>query len=203
MKLTYKFDKGQDLDTEYHFSIDEKGTARICFMGSELVRKSISDWLYNFAFWRLFHIDEDGLYSMHWGLYKKWLKVRPRIYKHLTDNADRMNRIELSGYSQGAAIATFCHKWLQKSEFLIIPRKTIVAGNPKCYGLIGWKKQQEKYYKDMISLIHKKDIVTKIPPFSKHVGVLVKESPTSPGVSVKDHYLHNYENMLGSYLQKE
>jgi hypothetical protein len=196
MKLTYKFDKGRDLDTEYHFTVDDEGTARICFMGSELVRKSISDWLYNLAFWRLFHFDEDGLYSVHWGLYKKWLKVRRRIYKHIDDNADIIQRIELTGYSQGAAIAAFCHKWLQRFEYCVIPTKTIIAGSPKLFGLIGWKKQNQKYFKNMVSLIYKNDIVTKLPPFSKHVGNLIIQEKRDLRISIKDHFLPNYNLMI-------
>lgn len=201
MKLTQTFNRSEPIgDTEFHYSVKD-GVATICFNGSERIRDSLMDWLLNFAAWRWFRRDYKGkVYIAHWGFMKRWVLVKPLV-ENLIDNT-APDSIELSGYSLGAGLATYCHHWI-KQEYPGLPIKTVVAGSPKMFGWLGYKRQAERC-KDIISLIYGNDIVTKVPFFMRHVGHIHFKGTRNWGkLNIPDHYGVNYWPMMTEINKQE
>jgi hypothetical protein len=193
MYLVYAWNQyNEETDTEWFFhygQIQKKAT--VCFNGSEYFKDSKIDWLMNFAAFRCTVKDSGGVYSVHWGFYKKWVSIQKRFDELLREC--NPEEIEITGYSQGASTATLCHRFV-KLHYPGIKVRTVVAGSPKVFGFIGYKKQAE-LCKDVSSLRYGADIVAHVPFFMRHVGnVYIKNG--RPGLSVKDHLIHNYIGMV-------
>lgn len=209
MKFVYPWNNHEPkADTEFYFNVDKNGKCTICFNGSERLRDSLKDWLYNLMFWRSLQFDimlftygpEDSkhdeykYFTVHYGLFRKWELVRLKL-SILIAFEPIIKSYEITGYSQGASTAIFCHRWL-KSIGDKTPIKTTVAGAPKLFGLLGLKRNRE-LCKDIICLQNKNDIVTKIPPLMFSVGTIKQFGKRCPFVlSVKDHLLPNYNEII-------
>ena len=180
-------------DTELYYNINN-GTLELCFMGSNDLKLSWKDWAYNFAFWRWFRKDSQGkIFSVHWGLYKKWLLIKKFIFSLIVHH--KPTKIIITGYSQGAALATYCHRDFV-DEFGGLQPHTVIAGNPKCFGIIGLKRQR-KVCESIVSYMNGNDVVTKIPFFMFHVGQikLIGKKRKLFKLSIKDHFLEYYRNI--------
>jgi hypothetical protein len=208
MRLTYNWNQyDKKTDTEWYFKVDENGKCIICFNGSEPLRDSVKDWFFNLAFWRSLKkdysvcgiknpiINKNSFFVAHWGLSRKWEAIKRKIIIEIAVNKSLIKSYEISGYSQGASTAIFCHRWL-KATGETLPIKTVVAGALKVFGLLGLKRNRE-LCKDVICLQNGNDIVTKLVPWYFSVGTIIQKGERTPfKFSEKDHLFLNYKNML-------
>ena len=149
------------------------------------------DWKNNFSFfaipWKPYK-DMKKLWFCHRGFLKVWKSIEPYI-KPYTKNPE-IQKIEIVGYSHGAAIALLCY------EYCIYNRPDIEVcgvgfGCPRVFwGFI--PKSVKERFKNFMVVRNGNDIVTHVPPVLfgfHHISTMVKVGSTN---CVKDHYPELY-----------
>ena len=191
MKLIYKWNNREiRSDTEFYFHVTEAGKCIICFQGSEEPENSPIDWLYNLMAWPSIKKESAGKFAVHYGLFRKWELVEILICGLIAWKWDKIKNFEISGYSQGGAIAILLHRFIKKNS-PEIPIKTVVAGVPKIFGAVGLKQNRE-LCRGITVLRYKNDIVSKLAPGYFNVGQIVQIGKRNPFIwSVNDHLLKN------------
>lgn len=149
------------------------------------------DWRNNFRFlaipWKPYSGMEKAWYC-HRGFLKVWKSIKPYIENEVKN--PEVKRIEIVGYSHGAAIALLCH------EYCVYNRPDVEVegvgfGCPRVF----WGKIPDvlkERLKNFKAVRNGNDIVTHVPPAVfgyHHVSELVKIGQTNP---VKDHYGSEY-----------
>jgi len=175
--------KEESTDTEYKWQI-EAGMLSIAFQGSV----SKLDWWQNFSFWVKPYRGMDRLWFAHAGFLKKWKAVEMDIKKII--DAGGFDVIGVSGFSQGAAVATLCHEWiwfhypsLRNNLF------TTVYGSPRVIAF-SWKISER--FDQLARVDITTDFVTKVPPCIigyKHVGDREKYDSFYPWYKVVDNHM--------------
>lgn len=166
------------------YMVDED--AHILFRGTT---GTLKDWLVNFRFLRTPY--RGAKWRAHKGFVESYKAVQPIILQYIKAKQPRM--IFISGYSQGAAIATLAHEDLTYHGYLPI---THAFASPR---VVGWGADR-KYWRNVVRYSMPRDIVTKLPlriMGYKHVG---QEMTIAPGwrwpPSVKQHRPEQYiENL--------
>lgn len=93
---------------DYSFKEDGE-TLYILFQGSS----QKVDWLQNFNFPKKPYKDMEIPYRVHGGFLKCWKQVEDIIIEKIQEKENdiyKFNRIIVSGYSHGGALAQFCHE---------------------------------------------------------------------------------------------
>jgi len=150
-------------DTEWS-SIVDGDTLRLSFQGSI----SKLDWRQNFQGWRIPYKRMKKLFFVHAGFLKKWKAVENEIIQLCSNPA--VKKVEVYGFSQGAAVATLCVESLGYH----FPKKIvsgIVYGSPRVVSIFGAKEFSSRI--NLIRVEYGNDLVTKVPPIFllyKHVG---------------------------------
>jgi len=158
-----------DVETDVCYHIRKQGsTLIIAFRGSD----SKKDWSFNLDFCKkvIPYGNLESKIKVHSGFINayKSKNVRNNILKFVTDKIDR---IELTGHSYGAALAIICAVDLQYN-FSNKDYEVIVFGCPR----VGNKAFKESYNKRVFKTLrveNRGDIVTKVPLFLmgyRHVG---------------------------------
>lgn len=172
--------------------IKGRDTLKIFFEWSD----GIGDWIYNLNFVPMptqpYKDMEDG-WRCHRGFLKVWKAIEPHVAKYIYDPS--ISKIEVSGYSHGAALALLCH------EYCVYHRPDIVVegagfGCPR----VMWGEVPDsvaKRFSGFNVLWNGNDIVCNIPPTwlgFRHVGNVVRlEGSVNP---IKDHYAEEYLKKL-------
>lgn len=151
------------------------------------------DWKNNFDFPAKPYKDMENLWFCHRGFLRVWKSIEPYVVDAISDPDVR--KIEIAGYSHGAAIALLCY------EYCIFHRPDAVVegvgfGCPRVFwGIV--PKAVKGRFSGFKVVRNGNDIVTHVPPVLfgfRHVGELVKIGE-SVGL-VKDHYPERYlENL--------
>jgi hypothetical protein len=148
---------------DYAFK-EENDTLFIFFQGSH----QKVDWKNNFDFPKQPYKDMEIPYQVHRGFLKCWKEIEDIIIdKILTveNGGYKYNRIIVSGYSHGGALAQFCHEcvWYHRPDI----RDNCWSYGfeaPRIYG--GYKVKQElrERWAHFILVRNHKDLVTHVPP---------------------------------------
>lgn len=165
-----------EYETEYCFTEDGK----LIFRESN----SLLDWIYNLFFkkrkMKILIKQDDSTYKQevikaHGGFLEKWLFVRQKIINTILEKKD----IKLiTGYSQGAAIATIAYFDLLNSKIINDDVKCVVFASPRVFYLPS--KSVKRILKGVINFSISLDIVTKLPLAImgfRHVGIKLKVKP--------------------------
>lgn len=153
---------------DYSF-IEEEGTLYIFFQGSS----QKIDWIHNFNFPKKPYKDMDIPYRVHGGFLKCWKQVEDIIINKITELNEndqyKFNRIIVSGYSHGGALAAFCHEcvWFHRPDI----RENCWSYGfeaPRIYGGFRVKKELRERWAHFIMVRNHNDIVTHVPP--KFIG---------------------------------
>ena len=168
-------------------------TLKIFFEWSD----GIEDWKNNFRFLAVPckpYKDMKNLWFVHRGFLKVWKSIKQHIEADIKN--PEIRRIEIVGYSHGAAIALLCY------EYCVYNRPEIVVegvgfGCPRvCWGPV--PKAVRSRFSGFQTVRNGKDIVTHVPPIAfgfRHVGAMVKIGQTNP---IKDHFDSEYlKNLKG------
>ena len=153
------------------------------------------DWRNNFDFPAKPYRHMEHLWFCHRGFLKVWKSIEPYIIEHI--NAPEIKRIEIVGYSHGAAIALLCY------EYCIFNRpdvdtKGVGVGCPRVFWGIVPKKVKERF-KNFKVVRNGKDIVTHVPPALfgfRHISAIVEIGQDNSEGLIDDHRAENYlENL--------
>ena len=153
------------------------------------------DWKSNFNFFAIPWKPYKGmkhLWFCHRGFLKVWKAIEPYLVGHIKDTD--ITRIEIVGYSHGAAIALLCY------EYCMFHRQDIEVlgvgfGCPRVFwGFV--PKSVKKRFEKFKVVRNGKDIVTHVPPMLfgfRHISKIVEIGQTNP---IKDHFPEEYMNHL-------
>lgn len=155
------------------------------------------DWLNNFRFfaipWKSYK-DMKDTWFCHRGFLKVWKAIKPHIENEIKN--PEIHKIEIVGYSHGAAIALLCHEYcaFNRPDCVI---EGVGFGCPRVFWGIVPKEVKERV-KNFIVVRNNNDIVTHVPPVLfgfHHISTMLKIGKTNP---IKDHYDSEYlKNLKG------
>lgn len=144
------------------------------------------DWINNFRFlaipWKPYK-DMFATWFCHMGFLKVWKSIKPHIEADILN--PEIKKIEIVGYSHGAAIALLCYEYAKFNRPLI-DVEGVGFGCPRVFWGSVPKSVKERF-KNFKVIRNGNDIVTHVPPVLfgfRHVSEVVKIGQTNP---VKDH----------------
>lgn len=149
---------------DYSFK-EEGNTLYILFQGSS----QKVDWIQNFNFPRKPYKDMETPYKVHRGFLKCWKQVKDIVIEKITetnlDGSYKFNRIIVSGYSHGGALAQFCHEcvWYHRPDI----RENCWSYGfeaPRIYAGFRVKKELRERWAHFVLIRNHIDIVTHVPP---------------------------------------
>ena len=147
------------------------------------------DWKNNFDFPAKPYKGMENLWFCHRGFLRVWKSIEPYVVDAISDPTVR--KIEIAGYSHGAAIALLCY------EYCVFHRPDAVVegvgfGCPRVFWGIIPEAVKERFSGFKV-VRNGNDIVTHVPPALfgfRHISEVVKVGE-SEGL-VKDHYPEKY-----------
>lgn len=157
-----------------------------------------ADWINNFKFmaipWKPYK-DMKKVWFCHRGFLKVWKSIKPYLEEYIY-NLD-IKKIEIVGYSHGAAIALLCY------EYCVFNRpdcdvKGVGFGCPRVFWGFVPKTAKERF-KNFKVVRNGKDIVTHVPPALfgfRHVSEIVKIGKGKSKGLIKDHLENQYLSNL-------
>ena len=162
-------------------------TLRLFFEHSD----GIADWLNNFRFlaipWKPYK-EMQHPWFCHRGFLRVWKSIKPHIESEIFD--PEIRKIEIVGYSHGAAIALLCYEYC-KFNRPHIDIEGVGFGCPRVFwGIV--PKSVKKRFENFTVVRNGRDIVTHVPPALfgfRHVSKMAKIGQTN---LVDDHRPEKY-----------
>jgi len=201
--ITGPWYENAETDTEWKYRMCGESypeLLEISFQGSSEFFKDGElqlDWKQNFNFFAKAYRTAKPTWLAHRGFIKKWKSIEKDLYFII--NKYRPGRISITGFSQGAAIATLAHEaiWFKYPEYRN-RLNTVVFGSPRVLWFWNLKKIRERW-DHLTRFENGMDIVVGIPWWLmgfRHVGKKAKtnKKPRWPKLSVRDHL--NYRKYL-------
>lgn len=174
-----------------YFVQSEGNTLRLFFEWSD----GKGDWVNNFRFLAIPWKPYKGMLKVwfcHRGFLKVWKSIEPYLSAEIRNF--KYNKIEIVGYSHGAAIALLCYEYC-KFNRPDIEIEGVGFGCPRVFwGFV--PRAVKKRFEGFKVVRNGNDIVTHVPPALfgfRHVSKVVKIGQTNP---VKDHYPTEYLSHL-------
>lgn len=178
------------LDNDASFYFERKGdTLYIYFEKSN----GATDWKNNFDFPAKPYRDMKNKWFAHRGFLKVWKTIEPYLQPYICDLA--VNKIEIGGYSHGAAIALLCHEYCKFN-------RPDISDNIEGYGFgcprVVWgfmKKCVKKRFEGFTIIRNGKDLVTHVPPAIfgyRHAGDMLKIGRNKGYKPIESHYPDKY-----------
>lgn len=154
-----------------------------------------TDWLNNFDFPAKPYRDMQNKWFAHRGFLRVWKVIEPHLQAEICDLS--VNRIVISGYSHGAAIAALCHEYCKFNR----PDANITGygfGAPRVvWGFL--RKAVKKRFEGFTVIRNAGDIVTKVPPCIfgfRHIGNMLQIGRDKGYNPVEAHYPSAYRTEL-------
>lgn len=149
------------------------------------------DWLSNFDFPAKPYKRMEHIWFCHRGFLKVWKAIEPYIKPEIMN--PEIKRIEIAGYSHGAAIALLCY------EYCVFNRSDVFTegagfGCPRVFWGFVPKKIKARFGNFKV-VRNGKDIVTHVPPALfgfRHISEVVKIGKGDSVGLIKDHYNSEY-----------
>lgn len=174
-----------------YYMVRELDTLKIFFEWSD----GKEDWLNNFRFIALPrkpYKEMDDAWFCHRGFLKVWKSIEPYVIEDILD--PRIQKIEVVGYSHGAAIALLCYEYI-KYHRPDVEVEGVGFGAPRViWGIV--PRAVKRRCSEFIVVRNGKDIVTHLPPILfgyRHVSKVKKIGETG---LIKDHYPEKYSAHL-------
>lgn len=160
-----------------------------------------TDWLNNLDFPAKPYRDMENKWYAHRGFLRVWKVIEPHLKDAINDT--KIKKINISGYSHGAAIALLCHEYCRYNR----PDCEITGIGFGCPRVI-WgflKAPVKERLKGFTVVRNKRDIVTHVPPAIfgfRHPDGLLKIDDGCKSNSLKDHLAEEYLSSLITYEEK-
>ena len=170
------------------------GTLFVFFQGSD----GKNDWLRNFNFpAKPYKRMGKTVWFAHRGFLKTWKEIEPKLAPELLDKS--VDKIVISGYSHGGALAMLCHEyaWYHRAD-LRARLETYAFGAPRVFW--GVKTNELKKRWNTFTLVRNlNDFITHLPPsflgFS-HMGRLLKIGQRGKYTPIQAHLSQNISTEL-------
>lgn len=174
------------VENDASFSVKRnRGTLKIFFEPSN----GDTDWKNNFNFPAKPYRKMNNLWFCHRGFLKVWKSIEPYIVDEIMDPT--VKKIEIVGYSHGAAVAILCYEYV-KFNRPTIEVSGVGFGAPRVFWGFACKSVRERF-NGFVVVRNGNDIVTHLPPLLfgfRHVGEL-RRIGKSEGL-IRDHYPEKY-----------
>lgn len=150
-----------------------------------------ADWLNNFRFLAMPRKPYKGMekaWLCHRGFLKVWKSIEPYLVDEI--NSPEINKIEIVGYSHGAAIALLCYEYccFNRPDCDV---QGVGFGCPRVFwGMV--PKAVKRRFENFTVVRNGRDIVTHVPPALfgfRHVSKMVKIGKSNP---INDHRPEKY-----------
>jgi hypothetical protein len=196
-----------DEKEEVELSIGIKdGALYITFLGSV----SKMDWIHDLMFWVKPYKQMKSLFFVHAGFLKIYKIVRDKIHTYMHENIETFNKIIISGYSLGGAIATLCYEdvaYLLKNDSVFFSKPielvSVTTGAPRVFSFIGSKVLKERCG-NQVHIQYRNDGVPTVPPALfgyKRYGKVVHSGRRLPLNFLFPSFL--YDHNMSHYLDFE
>lgn len=151
------------------------------------------DWRNNFDFPATPYRDMKNKWFAHRGFLKVWKAIEPHIAADVNDGT--IAKIEIVGYSHGAAVALLCYEYVKFNR----PDVEVSGVGFGCPRVVwGFTSENvKKRFEGFVVVRNGRDLVTHVPPVLfgfRHVGELLTIGK-SEGL-IKDHYPERYIEAL-------
>lgn len=157
-----------------------------------------TDWLNNFDFPAKPYRDMNDKWYAHRGFLRVWKVIEPHLEEAILD--PEINKINISGYSHGAAIALLCHEYCKfnRSDCEVTG---VGFGCPRViWGFLRYSVK--KRVEDFVVVRNKRDIVTHVPPAIfgyRHPNGMLKLDDGLPCNSIDAHRPEEYTRAIINY----
>ncbi|MBQ8229929.1 MAG: lipase family protein [Clostridia bacterium] len=175
-------------------------TLYLFFQGSD----GKNDWKQNINFpAKAYKRMGKTVWFAHRGFLKAWKEIEPLLAADIADGA--FQKIVITGYSHGAAIAALCHEyvWYHRPD-IRAQTEGYGFGSPRVFWGVKTSKLKERWATFTV-IRNINDIVTHLPPMVlgySHVGNLLKIGERGKYSSVQAHHEENILRELESYQTK-
>jgi len=160
-ELAIAYPNRENKSTSTQWYVHREGeTVYMSFQGS--VDKM--DWMQNFSFWKIPYKNMAVKFWVHSGIFGKYKSIRDEVLKEVAT----AKKVVLSGFSQGAGIATFAHEDILYHYPHIEIESTAYSG-PRVLGWFAPKKR----WATLQRFTFRCDLIPGLPPWLfgfKHVG---------------------------------
>lgn len=178
------------------FAVEREGdTLKIFFEKSD----GATDWKNNFNFPAKPYRDMKNMWFAHRGFLKVWKSIEPYIADKINDLT--VSKIDIIGYSHGAAVALLCYEYV-KFNRPDVEVSGVGFGCPRVFWGFA-RKSVKKRFEGFVVVRNGKDIVTHVPPAVlgfRHVGEVL-EIGESVG-RIIDHIPAFYASALEEYTER-
>lgn len=170
------------------------GTLRIYFEQSN----GAVDWKNNLDFPARPYRKMENMWFCHRGFLKVWKSIEPYIAGRICDLT--VSKIEIAGYSHGAAVAILCYEYV-KFKRPDVEASGVGFGCPRVFWGFASRKVKERF-RGFVVVRNGRDIVTHAPPLLfgfRHVGEILTIGNGRSAGPIKDHFPEEYEHNLPIY----
>lgn len=177
------------------YAVERDGeTLRLYFERSN----SAEDWKNNFDFPARPYRKMKNMWFCHRGFLKVWKSIEPYIAGNICDLT--VSKIEVVGYSHGAAVALLCYEYV-KFNRPDVEASGVGFGCPRVlWGFAG--RAVKNRFRGFVVVRNGRDIVTHVPPLLfgfRHVGKLLTIGRGKSAGIIKDHFPEAYEQNLNNF----
>ncbi len=143
---------------------------------------------------------EKTVWFAHRGFLKVWKEIEPALEKDIAD--PYFQKIVITGYSQGAAVALLCHEyvWFHRPD-LRNTTEGYAFGCPRVFWGIRNKRFKQRWEKFLI-IRNINDLITHLPPAFlgyKHVAKILKIGKKGKYAPLEAHNAANILTELEAY----
>lgn len=168
------------------YALERDGdTLKIFFEWSD----GATDWKNNFNFPAKPYRDMKNKWFAHRGFLKVWKAIEPHLEDAIFDLT--ISKIEIVGYSHGAAIALLCYEYVRYNRPDVFVYG-VGFGCPRVFWGFARRAVMERF--DGFTVVRNgRDLITNLPPAAfgfRHVGAVLKVGKHEG--FIKDHYPENY-----------
>ena len=179
------------------YSVERDGeTLKIFFEWSD----GATDWKNNFNFPAKPYRKMKNKWFAHRGFLKVWKSIEPYLAEYINDLT--VSKIDIVGYSHGAAVALLCYEYV-KFNRPDVEVSGVGFGSPRVFWGFACKEVMKRF-EGFIVVRNGRDLVTHVPPLVfgfRHVGEL-KQIGKSKGI-IRDHTKRRYIEALKEYEKAE
>lgn len=158
-----------------------------------------TDWKNNFDFPAKPYRKMKNKWFAHRGFLKVWKSIEPYIADKINDLT--VSKIDIIGYSHGAALALLCYEYV-KFNRPDVEASGVGFGCPRVFWGFA-RKNVKKRFEGFVVVRNGRDIVTHVPPALfgfRHVGEVLKIGESDG--AVLDHFPHSYIYSLKYYKER-